>query len=125
MSLKMALTKRLLPRSVFSVVVLGALSGCISQPEIVDQVYRCSDHYDVVVSDRSDTKIHAEMLGKYYVLNRTVSASGEKYRTHDEQVKMWFKGEQASIKLSGYPIQMCNLVVPMNNIDAPSNNTMF
>ncbi len=125
MSSKMAVIKQWFPRGALASLVLAWLTACGSQPEVVDQVYRCSDRYEVLVSDRSETKIHVEMLGKYYVLNRIASASGEKFKSHDEQVQMWFKGEQASIKNSGYPIQMCHLVVPMNNIDAPSNDTMF
>lgn len=125
MSSKMTLIKKLSSRGVLASVALVSLSACMSQPDVSDQIYRCSDQFDVVVSERSETKVHVEMLGKYYVLNRMASASGEKFKSHDEQVKMWFKGEQASIKNSGYPIQMCHLVVPMNNIDAPSNDTMF
>jgi len=28
----------------------------MSQPEVIDQVYRCSDQFDVLVSERSETK---------------------------------------------------------------------
>jgi|GEM_PF-3341137 len=103
------------------IYVIGAatllLAGCFSTPEPQDQVFRCSDSFDVHISNRTEADLQADIDGEHYLLSRVPSASGEKFQSHDANMQLWFKGHEASLKLLGYPIQICTLVVPKNSVD--------
>lgn len=93
------------------------LSGCFSTPEPLEQVFRCSDSFDVLISNRTETDLQADIDGEHYRLRRVPSASGDKFQTDDANMQLWFKGHEASLKLLSYPIQICTLVVPNNRVE--------
>ncbi|USD64674.1 MliC family protein [Vibrio sp. SCSIO 43136] len=101
-------------------LMLGAaalLSGCVSEPPVETQSYLCANDLEVEVTPMAQDQIEAYVDGKAYLLNRTPSASGEKYQSPQRHIQLWLKGRQASLKWNHYPIQICVMPNPHNNLE--------